>query len=131
MCYVKKVFLKISQNSQENTCARACATVQLQLYLCNSWRIVWVCLTILPGTLLKKRLWHRFFPVNFAKFLRTPFLQNTFGDCFCQCHEMSWFTFFCTLEYQIVVLPPSTVFLFFESYTKYQLFLKVNCFRIP
>ena len=28
-------------------------------------------------TLLKKRLWHRCFPVNFAKFLRTPFLQNT------------------------------------------------------
>ena len=26
-----------------------------------------------PETLLKKRLWHRPFPVNFAKFLRTPF----------------------------------------------------------
>ena len=32
-----------------------------------------------PATLLKKRLWHRCFPVNFAKFLRTPFLQNNFG----------------------------------------------------
>ena len=30
-------------------------------------------------TLLKKRLWYRCFPVNFAKFLRTPFLQNTSG----------------------------------------------------
>ena len=30
-----------------------------------------------PVTLLKKRLWHRCFPVNFAKFLRTPFFQNT------------------------------------------------------
>ena len=29
-----------------------------------------------PATLFKKRLCHRFFPVNFAKFLRTPFLQN-------------------------------------------------------
>ena len=29
-----------------------------------------------PATLLKKRLWHRCFPVNFVKFLRTPFLQN-------------------------------------------------------
>ena len=28
-----------------------------------------------PVTLLKKSLWHRFFPVNFAKFLKTPFLQ--------------------------------------------------------
>ena len=25
------------------------------------------------ANLLKKRLWHRCFPVNFAKFLRTPF----------------------------------------------------------
>ena len=36
-----------------------------------------------PATLSKKRLWHRCFPVNFAKFLRTPFLQNTSGGCFC------------------------------------------------
>ena len=34
-------------------------------------------------TLLKRRLQHRCFPVNFAIFLRTPFLQNTFGGCFC------------------------------------------------
>ena len=32
-----------------------------------------------PANLLKKRLWHRCFPVNFTKFLRTPFLQNTSG----------------------------------------------------
>ena len=50
----EKVFLVISQNSQENTCAR-------------------VFLNKRPATLLKKRLWHRRFPVNFAKFLRTPF----------------------------------------------------------
>ena len=35
-----------------------------------------------PATLLKKRLWHRCFPVNFAKFLRTTFLQNTSGRLF-------------------------------------------------
>ena len=29
-----------------------------------------------PATLLKKRLWHRCFPVNFAKFLRTLFLTE-------------------------------------------------------
>ena len=29
-----------------------------------------------PATLLKKKLWHRCFPVNFVKFPRTPFLQN-------------------------------------------------------
>ena len=48
-CSVKKVFLKNSQNSQENTCARVF------------------------------QLWRRCFPVNFEKFLRTPFLQNTSG----------------------------------------------------
>ena len=31
----------------------------------------------LQATLLKKRPWHRCFPVYFAKFLRTPFLWNT------------------------------------------------------
>ena len=34
-----------------------------------------------PATLLKKWLWHRCFPVNFAKFLR---LQKTSGGCFCK-----------------------------------------------
>ena len=38
--------------------------------------------SLMPATLLKKRLWHRCFPVNFAKFLRTPFLQKTFGGWF-------------------------------------------------
>ena len=47
-CFVKKVFLEISQNSQENTCARVSFL----------------------------RLWHRCFPVNFVKFLRTPFLTE-------------------------------------------------------
>ena len=29
-----------------------------------------------PATLLKKRLWHRCFPMDFAKFLRTPFFKE-------------------------------------------------------
>ena len=32
-----------------------------------------------PATIFKKRLWHRYFPVNFVKFLRISFLQNTSG----------------------------------------------------
>ena len=35
-----------------------------------------------PVTLLKKSLRYKCFPVNFAKFLRTPFLQNTSGRLF-------------------------------------------------
>ena len=30
-------------------------------------------------TLWKKRFWHKCVPVNFPKFLRTPYLQNTSG----------------------------------------------------
>ena len=29
-----------------------------------------------PATLLKKTLWHRCFPMNFAKLLRTPFIEQ-------------------------------------------------------
>ena len=35
-----------------------------------------------PATLLKKRLWNRCFPMNFAKFLRTPFHRTPLSDCF-------------------------------------------------
>ena len=36
-----------------------------------------------PVTLLKKRLWHRCFLVNFVKFLRHRFYRTPLGDCFC------------------------------------------------
>ena len=67
MCSVKKVFLEISQNPQKNICARVSFLIKLK------------------ATLLKKRLWHRCFHVNFAKFLRALFLTNTYGGCFCLC----------------------------------------------
>ena len=56
MYSVKNMFLEILQNSQENT---------------GSLR---------PATLSKKRLWRRYFPVNFAKFLRTPYSAETHGS---------------------------------------------------
>ena len=49
-CSVKKAFLKILKNAEENACARV--------------------------SFLKKRLWNRCFVVNFAKFLRTSFLTE-------------------------------------------------------
>ena len=55
------MFLKILQNSQQNTYARASF------------------LRKLPPTLFEKRLWHMCFPVNFAKLLKTPVLRNTSG----------------------------------------------------
>ena len=40
-------------------------------------------LLAVPANLLKKRLRHKCFPVNFGKFLRAPFLHNTSYGCFC------------------------------------------------
>ena len=56
---------EISQNSQENTCVRVSFLTKLQISACN---------------FIKKSLQHRCFPVNLAKFLRAPFLQNTSGQ---------------------------------------------------
>ena len=53
-CSVKKFLLKISQNSWENTCARISCS----------------------PTLFKKSLWHRCFPLNFVKFVRTLFFTE-------------------------------------------------------
>ena len=41
-----------------------------------------------PAILLKKRLWHRYFSVNFAKFLRIPFFIEQL--CFCSVIDHSW-----------------------------------------
>ena len=38
-----------------------------------------------PATLLKKRLWHRCFPVNISKFERTLFLKKTSGRLLHHC----------------------------------------------
>ena len=59
-CSVTQVFLKFSQNSQENTCVRDYFLIKLQA-------------SSRPSPLLKKRLRHR----NLAKFLRTPFFIQT------------------------------------------------------
>ena len=44
-------------------------------YLCQSFFFNKVA-DLRPATFLKKRLWHRCFLVNFAKFLRTSFLTE-------------------------------------------------------
>ena len=44
------------------------------------------------ATLLKKRLWHTCFLVNFVKFLRTTFLQNISGRLFLNFQQVAfWF----------------------------------------
>ena len=39
--------------------------------MCQSLFLIKVA-SVRPATLLKKSFWHRYFPVNFVKFLRTP-----------------------------------------------------------
>ena len=46
------------------------------------------------ATSLKKRLWHRCFPVNFAKFLRTPILQNSSGQLLLSINVFNYFNFY-------------------------------------
>ena len=55
-CSVKKVFLEISSNSQEYTSAKVAI--------------------LSPATLLKKRLWHRCFPVNFFEVFKNTFVTE-------------------------------------------------------
>ena len=64
--------LKISQSSQENICVKVS-------FLDN-------VADLRPATLLKQRLQHRCFAMNFAKILRAPFLQNISGQLFLTIH---------------------------------------------
>ena len=75
-CSIKKLFLHISQNSQQKSVPEW------------SWRPQ-------SGTLLKKRPWQSDFRVNFAKFLRTSFWQNTFGRLLLDIPQNT-----CSAEYQ-------------------------------
>ena len=64
-CYIKNVFLKFLQKFTGK-------------HMCQSLFLNKVA-GLRPAILFKKRLWHRYIPVNFAKFFRTSFLQNTSG----------------------------------------------------
>ena len=75
-CSVKKVLLEISQNSQENTCARVSFLIKVQASACSFIKKETLAQVFSCATSLKKRLWHTSFPVNFAKFLRKSFLKK-------------------------------------------------------
>ena len=50
-----------------------------------------------PATLLKKRLWQRYFPVNFAEFLRIPFYRTPLVAASFFCIQACIFSFYKTL----------------------------------
>ena len=61
---IKKVFLKISQNSQQNTCAKVSFLIKLQASVCN---------------FIEKEALEQIFPVTFCKiFKNTFFTERTF-----------------------------------------------------
>ena len=60
--FCKKSLLKNFAKFTGKTCARVSFFKKLQ------------AIGLRPATLLKNRLWHRCFPANFTKFLRTPFI---------------------------------------------------------
>ena len=65
-CSVKKVFLEISQNSQENTCAAVSFLIKLEA-ACN---------------FIKKETLAQVFSIEFCKICKNTFSQNSLGDCF-------------------------------------------------
>ena len=104
------------KTSQENTCARVSSR---------------------PATKLKKRNWrHRYFPVDFAKFLRTPFLQNTSGllprEVFFKKAVLKYFAIFtgkhlywslCSVKFQAsrsaILLKKTPTQMFFRKYYEF------------
>ena len=87
-CSKNNVFWKLSQNSQENTCTRVSFLIKLQAEE------------------------HRCFPVNFAKFSKTPFLQGTSGSLLIFVKEQQmppclWALYKCTTLNRIKFKPTS------------------------
>ena len=68
---IKKGVLKNFAKFTGKTCATVSFLIKLQA---------------LSLQLFKKRLWHRCFPVNIAKFSRAPFFQNTSGQSLLKQH---------------------------------------------
>ena len=59
-----------------------------------------------PATSLKKRLWHRCFSVNFAEFLRTPFITEHLWCLFLEIQIKSLEILFNPLQHGVAFLYP-------------------------
>ena len=103
----KKVLLSILQNSQKHVCQ--------SLYF-NKFQAP------VPATLLKKRLWHSCFPVNFVKFLKTPateYLQATASAIYGQhIFHNNVFTNFQRYHFLIMIHVIFTMEIHFHVFTK-------------
>ena len=100
-CSVEKVFLKMR-------CSVKKGVLKNEVF-CKKGVLKAANLTL--TTLLKKRLWHRCFPVKFVKFSRIYFLLNASGGCFWNYLFSTFFSF----EILKVALPPSKKCFLFTS----------------
>ena len=66
MCSVKKVFLEISRNSQEDVCARASVLIKLQTWFAARF-----------ATLLKKEILAQVFSYEFCEISKNTFSYRT------------------------------------------------------
>ena len=75
-----------------------------------------------PANLLKKRPWHRCFPMNFAKFLRAPFLQKTSerllrnknsSKCYTTLRRNMGIKTCCTLTWKVFFVPNWALMFFY------------------
>ena len=69
-----------------------------------------------PVTLLKKRLWRRCFPANFAKFIRTPFFVE----------QLQWLHLHTAVDFRIHFLD---LYLSFRNNSA--VFIRMLCFCAP
>ena len=76
-------YLKMFRSSRPEVFHKKCVLGNfakfIEKQLCQN--LIFNKVAVKVATFIKKRLWHRRFPVNFAKFLRTPFLWNISGGC--------------------------------------------------
>ena len=87
-CSVKKVFLTFRKFDRKIPVLESLLNKVAGLEACN---------------FIKKRLQHRYFPVKFAIFLRTPILKNIckrLNDCFCSFFLMTLCSLFTSQIYQ-------------------------------
>ena len=73
----------MAKNSSLKTLLKAAVKIEVQRCSIKGVR---------PATLLKKRLWHRCFPVNFAKFLRTSFIIDHLWSLLLSLYINCWIT---------------------------------------
>ena len=81
-----------------NLLSTACRSSRLQIFFKIGVGVVLESLLdkvvdLKSWNFIKRRLQHRSFPVNIAKFFRTAFSQNTSGNCFYVCHYPESFLF--------------------------------------